>query len=177
MEDWEDRDSDEPDRGVTLTAEIHVGWNNDDVIRDVVSQVAARIYDDIKPQVSKAILEGVNDQVNTAILAVMDRTIQPTDRWGKPQGASVSIRELLQRDAEAWLTEEVDEYGRHGGDSYGKRYPRIHHLFQKALNGDREKRGATIGDMIAKAVKDTIGDVEAVVNATVREHVKKAMSK
>ena len=175
MEDWEDRPEDGNDRGVTLTTEIHVGWNNENVILDVVSKVAARIYEDIKPQVSKAVLDAVNDQVNLAVVVLLDNEIQPTDRWGKPQGAAVRIRELLQRDAETWLTEEVDEYGRHGSDSYGKRSPRVHYLFKQALNGDSQKRGKTIGDMIAKAVKDTIGDVEAVVNATVREHVKKAM--
>ena len=175
MEDWEDRPEDGNDRGVTLTTEIHVGWNNENVILDVVSKVAARIYDDIKPQVSQAILDAVNNQVNLAVVELMDNEIQPTDRWGKPQGVATSIRELLQRDAEAWLTEQVDEYGRYGSDSFGKRFPRIHYLFKQALNGDREKRGKTIGDMIAQAIKDTIGDVEAVVNATVREHVKKAM--
>jgi len=163
------------DQEITLDAKVRVEWNNNDVIRVATNQVAEMIYEDIKPQVVKAILDAIDEQVNLAITALLDNDIQPTDRWGKPTGQSISIRALLQRDAEEWLTEKVDEYGRRQ-DSYGTKYPRIHWLFQEAIRGNKDHRGKTaLASMVLKAVKETVGDVEAVVNATVREHVKKAM--
>lgn len=164
------------DQEVTLNAEVRVEWNNAAVVKVATDQVARMIYDDIKPQVSKAVQDAVDDQVNLAIASLLDNEIQPTDRWGKPTGQAISIRAMLQRDAEEWLTEPVDEYGR-TRDSYGTRHPRIHWLFHEALRGDKDHRGkeTSLAAMIKRAVKDTIGDVEAVVNATVREHVKKVL--
>lgn len=166
----------ENDHSVTLNTEVVVEWSNEVVVKEIVDKVSARIYDDIKPQVSKAVLDCLEDQVNLAISSLLDSQIQPTDRWGAPKGTTVSIREMLQREAEQWLTEQVDEYGRSDRGSYNKEYPRIHWLFQKALRGETNHRGTTaLESMVIKAVKETIGDVEAVVTETVKAAVKKRL--
>jgi hypothetical protein len=167
----------ENDHEITLNAEIQVGWNNDTVIEKVVKRVSQMLYDDIRPTATEAIAAALDDLANKAIAELFDSEVQPTDRWGKPLGSPVSIRETLQRDAEKWLTDVVDHNGRRGRGGYDAQHQRIHWLFQEALNGKEEHRqGAThLHKLVVAAVKDTIGDVEAIVNDTVREQARKAL--
>jgi len=145
-------------------------------VQRVIKEVAGRVYDDIKPKVEKKILEGLDNQVNLALAIMLDTEIQPTDRWGAPEGVAISIRAMLQRDAEAWLTESVDYQGRRGSESYGNKYPRIHWIIQEALNGKKDSRGTThLQKMVVEAAKAAIGDVTAVVEKEVKEQARKAL--
>lgn len=176
--DWNDdyEGPEEPTNEATLDVKVSIQWNNDAVIKQVVRKLAGRIYDDIKPQVQKAILEGLDSQVNLAISALLDKEIQPTDRWGQITGEQISIRALLQRDAEVWLVENVDYQGRKGSESYGQKHSRIHWIIQEALNEPKDRRGKThLQQMVVNAAKDTIGDVTAVVEAEVKAQAKKAL--
>jgi hypothetical protein len=166
----------ENDQSITLNPEVRVEWNNQAVIGAVIERVSELIYDDIKPQVSEAVTNSLHDLVNKAMLEMFDSEVQLTDRWGKSLGSPLSIRAMLQRDAETWLMDNVDSSGRAGRDSYGDRHPRIHWLFQEALNGKENSRGTTaLRQMAIKAIKNTIGNVESIINAEVRAQVKKAL--
>jgi len=166
------------DRGVTLKTEINVGWDSAEMLQDVVNQVSAMIYKDIKPEVGKAVRDSLDDLANQALMDTFDTEVQPTDKWGKPQGAAIRVRALLQRDAETWLMDRVDNSGRMGRDSYGNVHPRIHWLFEEALKGKKDWRGKTeLQKMVLAAVKSTIGDVEEIVNTIVRDKVKEALAK
>ena len=177
MNDWDgDYPEPESDHEVTLDAKVQIQWNNDDVIRQVVKDVAGRVYNDIKPQVSKAILEGLDAQVNSALSEMLDTEIQPTDSWGKPHGEKISIRAMLQRDAEQWLTDNVDYQGRKGSESYGNKYPRVHWIIQEALNGTKDSRGTTrLQKMVVETARAAIGDVTAVVEREVKAQARKAL--
>ena len=166
----------ELDHEVTLAAKVQIQWNNDDVIKQVVGKVAGMVYSDIKPQVSKAVLDGLDAQVNQALADMLSTEIQPTDGWGKPTGDKVSIRAMLQRDAEKWLSDNVDYQGRKGRESYGNQYPHIHWIVQEALNGKTDSRGAThLHKLVVDAAKRTIGDVTTIVEAEVKAQAKKAL--
>ena len=166
------------DHDVTLNAEVHVEWNNANVLKQVIEQVSDRIYNDIKAEADEAVRFALDDLANTAIMETFDSEVQPTDKWGKPVESPVNVRALLQRDAEQWLMDRVDNSGRMGRDSYGNVQPRIHWLFEEVLKGKKDRRGTTqLQKMVVKAVKSTIGDVEAIVNKTVHEAVKVAVSK
>ena len=178
MNDWDDdyREPEAPDNEVVIDAKVSVQWSTNDVIQQVVNQVSDRVYKDIKPKVAEKILETLDYQVNLAIATMLDTEVQPSDRWGKPTGEKVSIRAMLQRDAEQWLNESVDYQGRKGSDSYGNKYPRIHWIIQEALNGKKDHRGNTqLQQMVVKAAKGAIGDVTAVVEAEVKKQAKIAL--
>jgi len=163
------------DHSVTLTPEVVIEWNQEEMIHAIVHTLSDRLYDDVKPTVSKIISEMLGALVNEALSEVLESEIQPTDNWGAPKGPAISIRALLQRDAETWLTEQVDQYGG-TTDRYRDRHPRIHWLFQEALNGKKDSRGSTmLQALVLKTVKETIGDVTAVVEQTVREQARKAL--
>lgn len=166
----------ENDQGVTLNPEVRIEWNKQAVIGAVVERVSELIYDDIKPRVSEVVEHSLNDLANKAMLEMFDSEVQLTDRWGKAQGQPISIRAMLQRDAEKWLMDTVDSDGRRGRDSYGDQNRRIHWLFQEALNGKKNSRGTTdLQKMIVKAVKSTIGSVETIITAEVKAQVKAAL--
>ena len=162
-----------PDNSQVVPIKVEVVWNNVDVIRQVVRAIAKSIYDDIKPKVEKAILDGLDAQVNEIIGNVLDKEVQRTDQWGKPQGQSVSIRDLLMRDAEQWLNEKVDRYGR-TGSTYGRDCARAQYLFNKLLT-DGENRTPPLSKMVQAAIKDSIGDIETMVNEAVREQIKRKL--
>jgi len=174
---YEDEGYSEPttDHEVTLNAEVSVRWSNKAVLKQVIDKVANRIYDDLKPQTEKAILATLNDQVNQSIADVLDREIQLTDRWGAPTGDKMSIRSMLQRDTEEWLTEVVDSRGRKGTDAYGAKHHRIHWVVEAAL-GHKDRLGETsLQKMVIEAAKATIGDVQAVVEGEVRKQARAAL--
>ena len=179
MSDYYDGPPDsQNDHDVTLNAEVHIEWNNQDVLKQVIEQVSNRIYNDIKAEADEAVRFALDDLANKAIIETFDSEIQPTDKWGKAVASPVNVRALLQRDAEQWLMDRVDNSGRMGRDSYGNVHPRIHWLFEEALKGKKDRRGTTqLQKMVIKAVKATIGDVEAIVNETVHAAVKEAVSK
>lgn len=160
------------DRQIEVPVTVNVVWNNQRVMEEVASSVALMVYKDIKPKVEKAVMAMLNDKVNLAILGVMDTEIQVVDKWGKAVGEKESVRSMLMRETEVWLTEAVDEYGRFGGDSYGARRPRIQWLFKQALNGKKDNRGNTdLSKIIVKSIKGIVGDVEDLVLDEVRQQV------
>ena len=175
-EDSYDSEANEPTNVIELDARVQVSWDNDDVIRQVVNQVSERIYKDIKPRVTTAVLEGLDAQINQVLADMLDTEIQRTDRWGKPSGTKATVRAMLQRDAETWLTEIVDYQGRKGSDCYGPQNPRIHFIIQEALSGKPDSRGTThLQKMVVEAARSVIGDVTVVVEKEIREQAKKAL--
>ena len=173
---YDDAQYPENDQGVTLNTDVRVEWNQQAILDAVVERVSGRIYDDIKPQVSNVVTDALNDLANKAMTEMIESEVQPTDKWGKPIGTPISIRGMLQRDAEQWLMDKVDYQGRRGNDSYGDKYHRIHWLFQEALNGKKDFRGTTaLHTMIVNAIKGTIGNVESIISAEVKAQVKDAL--
>jgi len=178
FDEYDEPEYQKDDSSVTVPVEVAISWSSQEVIGAATNQVAAMIHKDIKPMVEKAMAESLNDMVNAAIAGVLNGEVQPTDRFGKPTGDKATIRDLLMRDAETWLMETVDSYGRKASSSYGDKKPRVHWLFERALNGDGDNRRATtLKKLIIKAVKETIGNVEAVVNNEVRKQVREMLGK
>ena len=178
MSNWDDdyREQEPPDNEVVIDAQVSVQWSNNDVIQQVINQVASKVYNEIKPKVEKAVMDGLDAQVNLALSTMLNTEVQLTDKWGKATGDPVSIRAMLQRDAKQWLNESVDYQGRRGSDSYGDKYPRIHWIIQEALNGKKDSRGMThLHKLVVDAASAAIGDVTAVVEREVKAQARKAL--
>ena len=165
------------DTSLTVPVEVTVGWHNATVIREATDQVANRIYDDIKAEVTKRVIPTLDDHVNLAIASVLDQEVQPTDKFGKSMGAAVSIRDLLMKDAEQWLNQQVDGYGRSEGRGYGTRMSRVEYLFKKALKGDDNRKESPIAKMAKAALAAQIGDVTEMVQQAVQEQVAKKLKR
>ena len=153
-----------------IEADVFIEWNNDAVINEVISSVATTIHNDIKEKVEKAVFNKLDETVNNVIAGVMDKKVQSTDKWGKPQASPMSITELLQRDVERWLNDDVDNYGSRDGSSY-RNQKRAVYLYKKALELD--KRDGALTKMILKAIKEQVGDLSQLVNSQIEEAVKK----
>ena len=156
---------------MTIPVEVTIRWNNASMVADVTEKVASRIYDDIKKQVEKKVIPALEGQVNLAIKSVLDQNVQPTDRFGEPTGAMTSIRELLMQDAEQWLNEKVDEYGRTGSSSYRKVMTRAEYLFKQILKSDSGRTESPIAKMAKDALKAQVGDVTEMVQQAVQEQI------
>ena len=157
------------DKDVVVPVEVSVSWNNADVVKKVVSEVSNRIYDDIKKDAGKKIQDALQDQVSVAITSLLNTEIQPTSRWGEPEGDPIVIRELLMRDAEAWLTQKVDDYGRSDTNSYRKNKTRVEYLLNELLKGD------TLKKIVMKTISESIGDVTKIVQGAVEEQIKRKL--
>lgn len=179
-EDYDGQDFSENDRSVEVVTAVTVEWDNATVIKGVVEKVAGMVYEDIKPQVEEAIFETLDDEVNEAVLALMDKEVQITDKWGDPTGEPESVRALLMRDTEKWLLDQVDSSGRKSKGYYGGRRQRIHWLIQQALDGPKvhHGRGKTeLQKMIERAIKEVVGDVQALVDEEVKRQVAERFAK
>lgn len=174
MDYYEERPEYEDDRGLTVPVEVNVAWNNAAVINKVVGQVASRIYDDIWKEVQKKVTPMLEEQVNQAIAATLSQEVQPTDRFGSPTGEQIVIRELLMKNAEEWLTEKVDQYGRAGSSSYGKQLTRAEYLFGQLLKGSSDRK-SPIEEMVKDTLKTKIGDVREMVQEAVNEQIREKL--
>ena len=153
----------------TIEAEVVVEWDNARVVSEAVSSVALMIHNDIKDRVEAAIFDKLDDTVNTIIAGVMDKRVQATDKWGKPIDEPMSVTELLQRDVEAWLNDDVDSYGRKE-KSYNSQ-KRAVYLYKSAL--ELNKSDGALTKMILASIKKQVGDLSELVNQQIDTAVKK----
>ena len=161
-EDYED--SSGTNRSVETTVKIAVEWNESAVMGQVTDKVTSLVYDSIREQVGQAVLNCLDAKVNEAIQEVMEREIRPKDRWGDSAGEPVTIRALLQRDVETWLTERVNSRGETSSSRYNDTKLRIHWLFREALDKD-------LHTQVKKAIKENIGSVEAMIDDEVKAKI------
>ena len=154
----------------TIQAEVSIEWDNWAVVDEAVSIVAKMIHADIRERVETDVFAKLDDTVNAIITGVMDKRVQETDRWGKPVDNPASITELLQRDVEGWLNDEVDNYGQRSGNSYGNQ-KRAVYLYKSAL--ELNKGDGALTKMILASIKKQVGDLSEIVNQQIDIAVKK----
>jgi len=177
MDDWDDtyEEADCRPGEVVARVEADVVVDMDHMRKQIQNQVAKRIYDDINKEVTDTIRQGLQDMVNKQLFDVFNRSVTPTDKWGNKQGEPTTVSEMLQRDAEMWLTDMVDYNGRKGSSSYGGMQPRIHWLLREALgvtkNSYDSDKKTELRVMVVAAIREQLGDIKAVVDQEVKETI------
>lgn len=144
---------------------VSVSWSDS----DVAQQAAAMVYEDIKRDVVRAIHDNMKETlqkvVNTALQGVLEGVVQPTNKWGEPTSEPICVKELLMRDAIAWLTERVDQYGSSDSNSYSKKQTRAQYLFKKTISEDFTAH-------VKKVIAENITDVDALIAAEVEKQLR-----
>jgi len=158
---------DPPENSKVATVEVEVSWSNSDVMKQVISIIAKQIRNEIEEDVKAAVEKELEDQVNTTLTGVLDHKIERTNQWGESTGISGSIRELLMRDVENWLTDKVDENGR-ASARYGKKYTRAQYLFNSMFKG----RDSELAKIVKDAISRDIGNIQEMVELAVKEQIK-----
>jgi len=169
MDEYEDRC--EPQGTIVATTEVDIPIDTRWMMNQIVKQVSERLYDDLKDGATKTVLAKLDERANVELEALFDRKITPTNKYGSPVGDETTIGDLLLREAEVWLKEVVNSRGERSRDSYSENSPRINWLFREALLAkDRHgsmKKGP-LYDLVLKAIRDQIGDIEQTVKDEVQ---------
>ena len=168
MDEYEDRC--EPQGTIVATTEVDIPIDTRWMMEQIVKQVSERLYSDLKDGATKIVLAKLDERANVELAGLFDRKITPTNKYGSPVGDETTIGDLLLREAEVWLKEVVNSRGERG-DSYSEKLPRIKWLFREALlANDRHgsmKKGP-LYDLVLKAIRDQIGDIEQTVKDEVQ---------
>lgn len=105
--------------------------------------VASRFQQAVKDMVKKRVDDTINALAERYLLPnvaqyIETLTLQQTNQWGEAKGAPVSFTEYLVQRAQAYMQEEVDNYGKTkaeaGGSWYGTKQTRITFLINQHLH-------------------------------------------
>ena len=164
------------DATITATA-VFSDWDGEqETLRGDIVQEAARMVlqeERVKEKIEGQILDQVDDRVNALLSDLFDREIQPTDSWGHSTGSPIRITALLQRDAEAWLTEKVDRSGYTSSGSYDRSRTRLAHLVQELYEKDFKGFFQNAVKEGIDSVKERIGEQ---IDADIKEYLRNIAS-
>ena len=155
----------EPENSEIVSVDVTVAWSNQAIQDQVVKKVTQQIHDAIADKVQAVVFDQLDDVVNAIILQTMDKSVQRTDGWGKPIGEEASIKELLMRDTEAWLSINVDQYGHAGSRSYSRSQTRAQYLFKEATKD-------SLADRVKKVIAKNIGDIDELIESEVKRQLR-----
>lgn len=137
-------------------------------MKDAIVREAARMVirdEKVKAKIEEQVLSTLEDRVNELVLGLFEREVQPTDMWGKPTGTPIRLDELLQQDAEKWLTTKVDSYGHTDTHGYSRTQTRLEFLVKKLYEDDFK-------GYFKDAVKSGVNAVKASIHQQIDSDIK-----
>lgn len=103
----------------------------------------------------------VQERLAAEVDAAFSEPVQRTTRWAEPQGAPVTIRELIRLELEAFLN--------------GTKTSRRHDSYDKTPNNLAELIGAIANDTMNSALSKSVRDAKATVDKRVQEILTEAI--
>jgi hypothetical protein len=159
-----------PEQSVEIPVTVEVSWSDSDVISQAVRNVTAGILRTHEDEIKRRVFAGLDDIVNGLLLETMEQEVTPTDQWGKPQGKPVTIRELLQRSTEKWLTTSVDGHGQEANGSIHRRHKwtRAEYLFTQVTKDSLKSR-------VKAVISEEIGNLDELIAAEVKAQLRRTI--
>lgn len=138
--------------------------------RALIKHLERSLEKSIADEVSAIVSETVTSKVGAIIDGVLDEKMQRTNEWGEKKGEPLTLREMIAREKEAWLSERVNNEGKAVGNSYGTYDTRLQYLM-KAYVKDR------FGKEISAELQKTVDDLKAQMKDNAREALVKSVEK
>jgi hypothetical protein len=148
----------------------YVGSHQETIGDAVVRKVAADLCRESKHEMQGRVVQirdaEIRAQVAPLITAAVESGIQMTNRYGEAVGGTTTLRELIVKEANAFLTKPHDQYGRSGERVIDRL---IRDAIQQEIAGELSKAiaeekakvvaavRAKAAELIAQAVKEGIG--------------------
>ncbi len=164
-DEYEGEYREEPENEKVVTVDVAIHWSDSIIEKQATEAVVKQIHDAITDKVQQTVFDRLDDVVNAIILQTMDKSVQRTDGWGKPIGEESSIKELLMRDTEAWLSTNVDQYGHAGSRSYSQSQTRAQYLFKEATKD-------SLAGRVKKVIAKNIGDIDELIESEVKRQLR-----
>lgn len=143
-----------------LNVTVELDWLGEDesldeaVKKQIINGVVKKISDDVirsaKHEAEKQVQERVNALVDSTYEEFLNGKVTLTDRYGDPIEKDVSIKELIKKRCDNWLTEKVDKEGRPNRDSWGSSQTRMQYFIDQQI----EKQTKSMSEQIVKKVND-----------------------
>lgn len=159
---------------------VELDWLEGDCSLD--QEIRREVINNIQDQLSKPILDKVNKNTDSMIKSKIELLVSGaiedrikafmstprniTDKYGEVQRENVTIEDLLKEQLEDWVDKKVyDERGNRG--SYNKKYSKLEYFVIKHLSNLE----SLVDSKIAKVVKETERDIEALVTNKIKTEV------
>lgn len=122
-------------------------------IKAVTDRIYSEVSKDIKTGIAQLVQKTAEEEVARMVTDALRDPVQETTRWGEPLGEKVTIRELIRRQIEKYLS-----LGPSQRDPYGS----------------RDDKPKSLQDLIAKETRDVMnGELAVAVNNAKTEVVHK----
>lgn len=133
-----------------ITLELDVSQIEVEVIRQAAWSIQERIGDDIEREVRKQVVKAVDEQVNQIVKSVLEREFTPVDQFGDAKGDPTSVKEIISKKAESFLSEVVDGSGKKADHYSSTKQPRTNYilgqLVSEAINTEAKNQIKVIAE-------------------------------
>ena len=157
--------------------EVILNYCQDRVLEEIVERAATqfveRLSHEHRQEFDNLMTKAIENKVNEILADVVTRVFQPVDVFGSPVGEPTTVRNVLAKKAETFLTEKVGGDGR-TGNSYGEKVPRHEYVVKQVYEAMFHQQVKRDIEAMVKQAKDK---AHLSIAAQVLETVKKEFSK
>lgn len=159
--------------------EINIEKIEQSIIADAVDNLVSsddlrrRLDKAIDGRISKYFTEVGDAQIREAVVAAVkdgfERSYQPVDAFGKPEGKKTSIKDRLNELVSAYWTQRVDQHGKPTDSTWGKVCNRAEWMMTQICAAD-------FSDAMKQEVVNATALLKDGLRATLRGHLDKILS-
>lgn len=131
----------------------------------VVETIAARLIDEIRKDIHTAVQAAVAPTIQAETSAIVRETlsgeIRRTNRWGEPEGAATTLRDMLADDVAAYLREPMRRarYDERKGGFRELLREQVDEVMREELSAEIQKARAAVREQVAAKAAQLFGDV------------------
>lgn len=149
--DYESNPSATSEGGVTvspISVQFDARAMYDSIVRSTSYSVFQKCSHEISSAVHAKVSETISEKVGDMIDSALESGIQPRNEYGEPKGEPTTLKALIGKAGEKYLSEKVNKDGTTGG--YNPVGTRLEHLVNRAIEKHIDYR---LTQEIDKAVK------------------------
>ena len=133
----------------------------DAIVRQSSHDIVERLHQSLDREVRLAVHHAIEQQVGTIVSTALDGQLQPTNEWGEPKGAPVTLRDMIVGKAANYLGAKVDKEGRES--TYNADRTRVEFVVAKQVEAvftyQMQKEVKTAAEQAVAQAKARVGQV------------------
>lgn len=133
--EYDESPSQDAEAGTMTISPVEIKYDAQKVYDSIVRTASHTIVEsagrEIKKDVHSAVAATINEKVSALIDASLETGIQPMNSYGEPLGERTTLKAMIGKAGEKYLTEKVDKEGR--ASSYQQVGTRLEYLVEQAI--------------------------------------------
>ena len=124
------------------------------VVRGLVTSLKNKISAEVENEAKKIIVDSISQQVSEIVAEIIANPFQPTNTYGEPKGAEVTLKEAIIVETQEFLTKK-----RYSKDQYDKKFKKT--TYEATHTGLEAMVFPMVQAEIEKEIKSHLGQMVA----------------